>query len=55
MEGYVNVPAAAEYLSLHPVTVRLMIKDGRLPAVRLKRQFRIAKADLERVWAAQAA
>jgi excisionase family DNA binding protein len=41
---WVNVPTAAKLMSVHPNTVRAMIRDGRLPAKRLTRQFRIPRS-----------
>lgn len=46
MSEYVNVPTAARLLAVHPNTIRTMIHDGRLQATRLKRQFRIRRADI---------
>lgn len=38
----------AEYLQLHKLTIYKYIREGRLPAARLGRSLRIAKADVER-------
>lgn len=46
MSEYVDVPTAARILAVHPNTIRTMIRDGRLQATRLKRQFRIRRADI---------
>ena len=45
MERY-TVDQAASILGLHVKTVRAYIRDGRLPAVRVGKQYRIAKDDL---------
>ncbi|MFI0264630.1 helix-turn-helix domain-containing protein [Streptomyces sp. NPDC017056] len=42
-----SVEQVAERLGLHPRTVRNYVRDGRLPAVRIGKQYRIAHADLE--------
>jgi excisionase family DNA binding protein len=43
---YYTVEQAAAVLGLHVKTVRLYVRDGRLPAVRVGRRYRIAKDDL---------
>ncbi|MFI7638408.1 helix-turn-helix domain-containing protein [Nonomuraea sp. NPDC049400] len=45
MEQY-TVEQAARLLGLHVKTVRNYVRDGRLPAVRVGKQYRIAKEDL---------
>ncbi|WP_327581179.1 helix-turn-helix domain-containing protein [Nonomuraea sp. NBC_00507] len=45
MEQY-TVEQAARRLGLHVKTVRNYVRDGRLPAVRVGRQYRIARQDL---------
>ncbi|HEX4812959.1 MAG TPA: helix-turn-helix domain-containing protein [Nonomuraea sp.] len=45
MERY-TVEQAAEVLGLHVKTVRNYVRDGRLPAVRVGKRYRIAKHDL---------
>lgn len=42
-----SVEQVAERLDLHVRTVRGYIRDGRLPAVRIGKQYRIAAADLD--------
>lgn len=42
-----SVEEVAELLGLHVKTVRGYVRDGRLKAVRIGRQYRIAAADLE--------
>ncbi|WP_431917543.1 helix-turn-helix domain-containing protein [Nonomuraea jabiensis] len=45
MEHY-TVEQVATLLGLHVKTVRNYVRDGRLPAVRIGKQYRIAKEDL---------
>jgi excisionase family DNA binding protein len=45
MEQY-TVDQVAGLLGLHVKTVRNYVRDGRLPAVRIGKQYRISKADL---------
>ncbi|TDD24441.1 helix-turn-helix domain-containing protein [Nonomuraea diastatica] len=45
MEHY-TVEQVAAQLGLHVKTVRTYVRDGRLPAVRIGKQYRIAKEDL---------
>ncbi|MFC4011209.1 helix-turn-helix domain-containing protein [Nonomuraea purpurea] len=45
MEQY-TVEQAAELLGLHVKTVRNYVRDGRLPAVRVGKRYRIARQDL---------
>lgn len=47
MEQYYSVEQVAELLGLHVRTVRGYIRDGRLNATRIGKQYRIARADLE--------
>jgi excisionase family DNA binding protein len=48
MEGQLySVEQVAERLGLHVRTVRGYVRDGRLPAVRIGKQYRIAQEDLE--------
>lgn len=47
MESLVTVEQAAEHLRLHPKTVLRYIRDGRLPATRVGKSYRIARASLE--------
>lgn len=46
MERY-TVEQVAELLGLHVKTVRNYVREGRLPAVRIGKRYRIAKEDLE--------
>src|SRR4051812_38640567 len=42
-----SVDQVADLLGLHAKTVRNYVRDGRLKAVRIGKQYRIARADLE--------
>lgn len=42
-----TVEKAAEQLNLHPKTVLRYIRDGRLPAARIGKSYRIARAKLD--------
>src|SRR5919109_1266080 len=43
----VTVEQAAEQLNLHPKTVLRYIRDGRLPATRVGKSYRIVRAKLD--------
>ncbi|GAA0800425.1 helix-turn-helix domain-containing protein [Spirilliplanes yamanashiensis] len=45
-QDWLSVEQVAERLGLHVRTVRGYIRDGRLKAVRIGKQYRIARADL---------
>jgi len=42
-----SVEQVAERLGLHVRTIRSYVRDGRLPAIRIGKQYRIARADLD--------
>jgi len=46
-ERYYSVQDVADRLGLHVRTVRGYVRDGRLPAVRIGKQYRITQAALE--------
>ena len=46
-QDLLSVFEIAERLRLHAKTVRHYVRDGRLKAVRIGKQYRIARADLE--------
>ncbi|HEX2842276.1 helix-turn-helix domain-containing protein [Hyphomicrobium sp.] len=46
-DSLVTVEQAAELLNLHPKTVLRYIRDGRLPATRIGKSYRIARANLD--------
>jgi excisionase family DNA binding protein len=43
----VTVEQAAEHLNLHPKTVLRYIRDGRLPATRVGKSYRIVRTELD--------
>jgi excisionase family DNA binding protein len=45
-ENVLSVAAAAERLKLHPKTILRFIREGRLRATRVGRQYRILQSDL---------
>ncbi len=49
---YLSVPETAAILGLHPHTVRSLIREERLPAIRLGRHFRIPRDAVENTHAA---
>ena len=46
-EDFYSIDAVAERLGLHVRTVRNHVRDGKLKAVRIGKQYRIAREDLE--------
>ncbi len=46
---FLTVDEVATYLRIAPVTVREMIKKGRLPAVRIGKVYRVRRSDFERL------
>lgn len=46
-DEFLTVSEVAERLKLHPNSVRTMIQDGRLPAIRIKRQYRVLPSALD--------
>ncbi|MCB5907405.1 helix-turn-helix domain-containing protein [Streptomyces pinistramenti] len=46
-DHFYSVEQVAEHLGLHVRTIRNYVRDGRLPAVRIGKQYRIAHEDLE--------
>ena len=47
-EVYYTLEEAASLLKLHPQTLRRWIREGKLPAKRFGKQFRLRSEDLER-------
>src|SRR5262245_54798328 len=47
-ETYYTLEEAAQILKLHPQTLRRWIRQGKLPARRFGKQFRLRPEDLER-------
>lgn len=50
-----TVDEVAEYLSLHPLTVRRLARDGEIPAFKVGRQWRIKRELLDKWIADQSA
>lgn len=48
MTTYIGTPIVAEELDCTSETVRAMIRDGRLQAVRFGRRFKVSRAELDR-------
>lgn len=44
---WMSVEQVAQELGVHPDTIRLYIREGTLPAIQLKRSYRINRKDLE--------
>ncbi|WP_030464155.1 helix-turn-helix domain-containing protein, partial [Kitasatospora sp. NRRL B-11411] len=47
MNDFYSVEDVAELLGLHVKTVRGYVRDGKLKAVRIGKQYRIARAEVE--------
>lgn len=45
---FLTVKEAAQYLKVTPNTVMIWCRSGRLPAVKMGRQWRIVKSELDR-------
>ena len=43
-----TINEAAEYLSLHPLTVRRLAREGKIPAFKVGRQWRVKRELLDR-------
>lgn len=54
-ERFLNATEAGVYLGVHVETVVRAVHAGRLPAIRLKRTYRIRESDLAQVVAAREA
>ena len=47
-DPFMTVDEVAEYLHLHPLTVRRLARDGEIPAFKVGRQWRIKRELLEK-------
>jgi excisionase family DNA binding protein len=47
-DPWLTVPQVAAELMIHPATVRIWIKGGRLRAARVGREWRVRRSDVER-------
>jgi excisionase family DNA binding protein len=52
LDPIMTIDEVAEYLDLHPLTVRRLARDGEIPAFKVGRQWRVKRAILER-WLAE--
>ncbi len=52
-EDILSIDQAAKYLSVSDDTIRRLIKEGELPAARIRGQWRIRKADLDALFRRQ--
>jgi excisionase family DNA binding protein len=48
IESYTTLEEAAQILKLHPQTLRRWIRQGKLPARRFGKQYRLRVEDIER-------
>ena len=48
LDPIMTVDEVAEYLNLHPLTVRRLARDGEIPAFKVGRQWRIKRELLEK-------
>ena len=53
IEGLLTVRDVAEFLHVHPATVRRLITRGEIPFLRIGRSVRLSRSDLE-LWMAAA-
>jgi len=53
MDALLSVREVADALGVHPETIRRLIHDGRLDAIRVGRVLRIDRAELDRFVASQ--
>ena len=47
-DPWLTVPQVSAELKIHPATVRIWIKTGRLRAVRVGREWRVRRSELDR-------
>jgi excisionase family DNA binding protein len=47
-DPWLTVQQVSEELKIHPATVRVWIKDGRLRAVRVGREWRVRRSEVDR-------
>ena len=48
LDPIMTIDEVAEYLDLHPLTVRRLARDGEIPAFKVGRQWRIKRELLDR-------
>ena len=49
-----TVPQVADYLKLHPLTVRRLAREGQIPAFKIGRQWRVNKDTFDKWMETQA-
>jgi excisionase family DNA binding protein len=47
-DPWLTVPQVSAELKIHPATVRIWIKNGRLRAVRVGREWRVRRSEIDR-------
>ena len=53
-DPWLTVPQVSSQLRIHPATVRIWIKSGRLAAVRVGREWRVRQSEVDRALLAEA-
>ncbi len=53
-DPWLTVPQVSSQLRIHPATVRIWIKNGRLAAVRVGREWRVRQSEVDRALLAEA-
>jgi len=53
-DPWLTVPQVSAQLKIHPATVRIWIRNGRLGAVRVGREWRVRQSDVERALLSEA-
>lgn len=48
MEGYMTIKEAAQYLKVHPETIRRYVKQGKLTAYKGEKIIRFKREDLDK-------
>ena len=47
-----TVREAADYLKLNPITIYSLARQGKLPAIKLGKQWRFKKSDIDKLFGA---
>ena len=48
LDPIMTIDQVAEYLNLHPLTIRRLARDGEIPAFKVGRQWRVKRELLDR-------